>query len=454
MANFFLRSADGSDADNGSTWALAKATLAGVFSACAAGDTVYVADGHSELPGAAITLTSPGTSASPVRVLCVDDTGDPASPSTLATTATIKTNSNSALIFAGYAYYYGITFTAGEATAGSAADIGFQSGVSWSIVFDSCTLETESALTGADILIGVASTGADDEQLILINTKVKFGHAGCTIRRCSVRFIWKSTLNAIDSAGTTPTVLFTTQADGTANILLEDLDLSAMGSGTSIVNVATTRPHSIMMRNCKLGASVALTTGAITGTGGAKFSAYNCDSADTNYRLFEQTYEGTTRQETTIVRTGGSAQKHNASDVTYSLKMESTANSKFWTPLFNQAPLLAFNETTGSAITATVEIVNDGATLTNEEVWLEVSYSGTTGFPIGSTASDRSADILAAPGNQTSSTVDWTTTGLTSPVKQKLEVTFTPQEQGVLSGRIMLAKASTTIYVDATMTIS
>ena len=453
MANFFLRSADGDNADNGSTWALAKATLAGAFTACAAGDTVYVADGHSESAGGAITLTSPGTAAAPVRVLCVDDTGDPTTPTTLATTGVITSGGNFSINCDGFAYVYGVTLKPG-AGIGSSADLNWISGNPWGWVLDNCKIVMDSDNVGALIVVGVSSTGQDDNYFALKNTTIKFGHTGQGFQRASGRFIWVETLSAIDAAGSVPTTLFQIMSDTNQDVVLDGVDLSLLGSGASIFNVAGGRTNNILMKNCKLGASVSLTTGSIPGPGGTIFTAYNCDSADTNYRIYEQTYEGTVRQETTIVRTGGSAQKHNAGDVTYSLKMESTANSKFWTPLFNQAPLLAFNETTGSSITATVEIVNDGTTLTDGDVWLEVSYLGTTGFPIGSTARDRKADVLATAANQTTSSVDWTTTGLTSPVKQKLAVTFTPQEQGVISGRVMLAKASTIIYVDAAMTIS
>jgi hypothetical protein len=43
--------------------------------------------------------------------------------------------------------------------------------------------------------------------------------------------------------------------------------------------------------------------------------------------------------------------------------------------------------------------------------------------------------------------VDWTTTGLSSPVKQKMESTFTPQEKGTYIARVCLGRASTTLYV-------
>ena len=71
MAELFLRSTDGTDSDDGSTWALAKGTLTGAFAAASAGDTIYVSDNHAESQSAEMTLTSPGTNAAPVKVLCV-----------------------------------------------------------------------------------------------------------------------------------------------------------------------------------------------------------------------------------------------------------------------------------------------------------------------------------------------------------------------------------------------
>src|SRR3990167_9027284 len=89
MATLYVRSTDGSDADTGATWALAKASLAGAFAAASAGDTIYVSQVHAETQASAMTLTSPGTAASPVRVLCVNDAAEP--PTALATTATVTT---------------------------------------------------------------------------------------------------------------------------------------------------------------------------------------------------------------------------------------------------------------------------------------------------------------------------------------------------------------------------
>ena len=106
-------------------------------------------------------------------------------------------------------------------------------------------------------------------------------------------------------------------------------------------------------------------------------------------------------------------------------------------------------------VDAAIEILHDSVTnLQDDEVWLEVEYLGTAGFPLSLFASDRMTDILSTPADQTTSSVAWTTTGLTNPNKQKLAVTFTPQEIGVVRCRVALAKPSYTVYVDPLLTVA
>lgn len=187
-----------------------------------------------------------------------------------------------------------------------------------------------------------------------------------------------------------------------------------------------------------------------------RVSMYNCDSADTNYRLWIETYAGNIKSETTIVRTGG------ASDgtTTVSWKMASSANANSTTIPLMSDEVVRWNDTVAAAVTATVEVVHDsqgagtGAAFTNEEVWLEVMYLGTSGVPLGSFVSNTKADVLATAADQPTSTATWTTTGLTTPVKQKLSVTFTPQEKGYIHARVYLGKASKTLYVDPKITVA
>lgn len=435
MAVIYLRSSDGSDASDGLTWANAKATLAAALTAAGAGGTVYVADGHAETQASAMSLTSPGTAASPVTVLCVDDTGDPEPPTALAITATVSTTGNSAIAFAGFAYVYGVTFQTGSSSNNAA--LNFTSVSPWWWRLDSCALRVRN--TGNDvsaaISVGQVASNGDDQLLELVNTVVSFAHASGSFR---VRTMVSWAGGSLE--GTAPTQLFSGSGNGGVTGLLRasGVDFSV---ATGILVLATPAQAGLLtFENCKLGTGVTIASGAVAGQGGFEVVVVNCDSADTNYRYCKKTYQGEITQETTIVRDSG------ASDGTTAIsrKMVTTANSKFYSPLVSD-PIAVWLETLSST-TVTVEVVTDGVTLTDAEAWIEVEYLGTSGFPISSIASDSAANILATPANQTSSSETWTTTGLTTPVKQKLAVTFTPAEKGPAMIRVHLAKASTTMY--------
>lgn len=448
MADIYLSSVDGSDASDGLSWANAKATLVAALTAAGAGGRVFVDHAHAETQASVMTLLSPGTAASPVQVLCVDRTGDPEPPTALATTATVTTTANNAITFSsGFTYVYGIIFSAGSGAVNSILQ--FPSGDPCLWILESCSLRGNGT---ASFSIIVGSSGNMDEQTVeLVNTTHSANNAGGGVISVRVgKFIWRDTPSAI--IGDVPATLFSGVPNTHGVAYIHGVDLSAMGSGDSLVNGALANKSYFRFENCKLGSSVAIITGSIPSQSGVEVTVVNCDSADTNYRYHRATYQGTIDHETTIIRTGG------ASDGTtgISRKMVSSANAKLYSPLVLDG-IAVWNEDTGSAITATIEVVTDNVTLTDKEAWLEVEYLGTSGFPLSLTATDRASANNAHLGsgtNQTSSSETWTTTGLTTPVKQKLAVTFTPQEKGPIRLRVMLAKPSTTMYVCPKPTIA
>lgn len=430
---YYVRSTDGDDASDGLSWANAKATLAGAFAVMAAGERVWVSQAHAETAAAMYTLTSPGTAASPCQILCGNDAAEP--PTALATTATITSTNNNAgrsFLFAGFAYSYGVQYLV---SGGSAGAIRFQSASPWWWRIEAGKLGTRGTLVA-----GLNATTADDQLLELINTTIDFIIATAGIEvRCPFR--WTATASAIAGA-TLPTTLFLTPSTGNAGYAtIFGVDLSALGSGKNLVDAGQANFGDYLFQNCKLGSSVAIVTGTVAGQGATTVEVVNCDSADTNYRYAKHVYQGSITQETTIVRTGGASDGTTA----FSRKMVSGANAKFYSPL--EGPWVYFwNETIG-AVTVSFETVTDNVTLTDAEAWVEVEHLGTSGFPLSLIEQDRAADILATPANQTTSSETWTTTGLTTPVKQTLSESVTPAEIGWIRARVILAKASTTVYV-------
>lgn len=440
MADIYLSSVDGNDADDGSTWALAKATLAAALTAAGAGGRVFVDHSHAETTASPITLASPGTGDSPSQILCVDRTGNPEPPTALATTATVaSTGVGDTLLFTGSAYCYGISFFTGSTT--NAGGPAFVSAAIWWWRFQSCNFTMVGTSVTGRMKFGVDSAGSDEQLLELINTTLTFASVSQAITlQCPL--IWENTPTALGGA-TFPTILFVAIADGNPGFAkIRGVDLSGMGSGKSLVGVGSNIAF-FEFQNCKLGSSVAAISGTIAEQGGEVVRVVNCDSGDTNYRYEKYLYQGSIVQESVIVRTGG------ASDGTtpISRKMVSSANSKLFSPLESD-PIIIWDDSPG-AKTATIEVVTDNVTLTDKEAWIEVEYLGTSGFPLSLFATDRASlnnSFLGTGSNQASSTETWTTTGLTTPVKQKFVASFTTAEKGPIKIKVMLAKASTTMY--------
>ena len=438
MAAFYLRSTDGSDADNGTTWALAKATLAGAIAVMAAGDTLYIADGHAEtLTGGAVSFG--GSAASPTRILVVDDTGNPEPPTTLATGATLTAPANTEITMGGFSYVYGLTLV-------GTRSLGCLMSSNNALIFESCTFSLTALFNSG--IFRPSTNHFEAVRLRAINCTYRFSAVTQGFDPGPATVLLGG---SVDAGGTIPTALFLgVSLQPTPPVRVIGMDLSALTSGKSLVGVGGNKSWNINFENCKLGASVALTSGTNPGPGGSRVTLDNCDSADTQYRMQRHQYEGDVYSETTVVRTGG------ASNGTTPLahKMVSSAGARFTFPFYGPE-MVIYNAATGSAKTATVEIVHDSLTaLTDAEVWLEVEYLGTAGFPLSLFLTDRAADLLATPADQTVSTIAWTTTGITNVNKQKLAVTFTPQEIGLIRCRVAVAKPSYTVYVDPLLTVA
>ncbi|NIT14586.1 MAG: hypothetical protein GTN99_10200 [Candidatus Dadabacteria bacterium] len=228
--------------------------------------------------------------------------------------------------------------------------------------------------------------------------------------------------------------------------------MSGMGTSTNILNTTGGAGNHLIMRNSKLPASWAGSfTSAAPTSPGTEILINNVDSGDTNYKLYRETIYGTIVDETTIVKDSG------ASDGTTQLswKMDGGSNPEWNFFTLITPEIVKWNETTGSSITVTVDFIHDSLTaLQDDEIWLEVQYLGTSGFPLSVFVDDAASDYLATPANQTASSSTWTTTGLTNPNEQELSVSFTPQEKGFIHAKVHLAKASYTVYVDPELSIT
>lgn len=440
MADIYVRSTDGSDADNGTTWALAKATLAGAAAIDAAGDTIYVSQSHAEsYTGTMPTIAFAGTMANPVKVICANDAAEP--PTAVAQTATITATGS--ITLTGSYYMDGVSLIAGAAVLvsnqGSSHGVGLKHGL----------LKTTATNSSGYIQLGSPNNAT--QKATIDSCSIHFsGVANAGLTMYGVAEL-KACAFAAGSSTPAAGIFAGAQDRNASRILIDGLD---MGNLASTVNIfrAFISPGLFQIRNSKLPASWSgsLCNATPLATG-QRFEMHNCDSGDTNYRLWVAEYAGSIKSETTLVRTGG------ASDGTtdYSLVMASTANANATVAPLVSPEISIWNDAVGSSKTVTVEILHDSATnLTDGEIWLEVQYLGTSGVPLGSFVSDAKTDILAPAADQAVSGETWTTTGMSNPNTQKLSVTITPQEAGYMQAKVYLAKASKTVYVDPKLTVT
>lgn len=438
MAIFYLRSGDGSDASDGSTWALAKATLNGAYAAMAAGDTCYVSKDHAESSAAAhIVLTSPGTAAAPCFVICVDDTADPEPPTAVATTATIDTVGNFHINFTGggHTYYYGVSFrTAVGGGSHSGADILLYAAAASTFSFEDCAFRILTSSTSADM---VMSSGSAEQLVEFVNVTVEMTNTNQEIQLASLAFLWRGGTLIGNQQN-----CFRIKAAASGRFLVSGVDLSDTTNSLVIVEAAN-QPARVQFNTCKLGAGVVLTSTALTeGPGTVILELINCDSGDTNYRREVTAYEGDLTTETTIVRTGGASN----GTTPISWKVITTATPEWHAP-FKSPWVTGWIDETGSK-TFTAQVLHDSLTnLQDDEIWMDVEFLGTDGFPQSVWASDKAADILATPADQSTVGAPWTTTGLTNPNAQDCSVVATVNEIGAFRARVCIGKPSYTAYL-------
>src|SRR3990167_3738834 len=438
MANIFVRSTDGNDADDGTTWALADATLTGAAAADSAGDVIWVSQVHAESTAGSISFNWAGTAAAPTRVICGDDAAEP--PTALATTATVTATGSAIMSIssgADYLFVYGITFNSGTGASSSQIALNQNTGRQ---VYENCNFNLGTT-EATSIIIGNNSTGITR----LVNCGLQFSATSQSMQNNGGKLELSGGSVLADAAITT----FTTLGAG-AHLYANGFDFSNCAAAMNIC-ANTSLNVNVKLRNCKMPASWSGSVNSSTPGSSSTFELFNSDSADTNYRLQKKTEFGEVTHETTIV--GGAGATDGTTAISW--KMVSNADAEWNHQTLDSPEIVRWNETTGSAITATIEIVHDSVTnITDQQIWMEVQYLGTSGTPLSLFVDDAAADYITAAADQADSTASWTTTGLTNPNTQKLNVTFTPQEKGFIHAVVKLAQASKTVYVDPKITVS
>jgi hypothetical protein len=443
MANpGYVRSTDGDNADNGSTIALANATLVGAMADATAGDRVWVAANHAESTNAAVSIGMPGTLAAPTQIYCGDFASEP--PTAVTTGATVTTTGASSITIGGVGVIDGFKF---YAATGSSSYTGITIAPSDGnyVCLRNCELSLVGTNASGSFQLG-NTTGGTESRATWDNVSVSFSATGQDIDLRHCRFVWSG--GGVLSGSSSPTTLVTLNGD-TFDCLLENLDLSNLSASLRIFTNSGTGVGTGKIRNCRLPAT--WNANGLLGQPTAfntRFEMWNCSSDDSIIRLRIADVMGELWDESTIVRTGG------ASDGTtsYSYKIDTSATASFPSNRFEGPEHAVWNSTVGSAVTLTVEIVHNGVgagasgALQDDEFALEVMYPSHADYPIYAKATTAKANPVGAASSYTSSSETWTTTGLSTPTKQKMSVTFTPQNEGALIWRVVGFRASKGMY--------
>lgn len=418
---------------NGSSWANAYTTLAAACAAGASGDRVFVADDHAETQASAMTINIFGFSTTPTRILCVRRVGGSVPPvaADLRKTATISTTGANAITIGDYLRYgrmYGLNFYCG--TGGVTANLTLNS----QLVVDSCTFNLGTTTGLSRIILG----GGSGQGLEFVgSTGFGFGNTGQMIQPQGPTYDWRGDGSPGIVGSNIPTTLLANY--GIQRGRISGVDFSNMGSGKTIIGQGANAGSTTLV-NCKLDAAVTITPNPSQPS--HIVDVIGCNSSGNAQRNERYMRSATLTTETTIVRTGGASDGTTA----YSWKIVAPSENRLDTP-FRTFEQELWNDDVGSAKTLTVHIITNNVTLTDEDIWLEVEYLGSSGAPIVARTNDAVA-ILGTPSNQASdSGQGWTTTGLGTPLKQKLECTFTPQMKGLIRWRVCYSKASSTVYV-------
>lgn len=428
-------------------WSFSTIYMDYAASAMAAGDTLYVSNAHSESVASAITINTQGTLVSPSRVLCVVEANP---PTALSDTATVTTTGANGIVFEGTHLIHGVNFVAGNSNV-SGINIHFSSlGTGGSQFYRECSFNLLNGNANSRIYVGSGSSQL--ERIVRWeNCDIAFSEFRQFIQVAGATFQWLGGGTLVGTSTPTGNGLVGCYDGGRfGKADISGVNLSGFASG--LVLCTNQAAIDATYRNVRLPSAWSTST-AITSTPsqlGSKLSLYNCDSVDTNYELSILRYEGTISEEVIVIRAGGA----NNGTTNLSYKLVSTANAEYPNITLDTPEIVRWNDTIGTPITVSVETLTDNVTLTNEQCWIEVQYLGTSGFPISSFISDAKADVLTTATNQDTSTATWVTTGITTPVRQRLSVTFTPQERGFLHAVVKLARPSTTVYVDPKITVS
>jgi hypothetical protein len=336
-------------------------------------------------------------------------------------------------------YCYGIIFILTSASATQ-----FITGITVSHLsyFEQCKFRNTGAGT---VPMTFGSTSVGNCVTVLRECQFKFGHINQSIRiNSEVRMMDCS----FESGTSSPTTCFSIgNAASGSKLFVQGMDFSNLGAGFDVVGDQG-NCNTAIFRNCKMPSSW---TGALSDadyTTVTDVRLINYGSGDTNYKFWVEDRQCIVKDETTIVLTSGAQDE--AQQISW--RMTTLTNCVYPTTIARSPPII--KRVTTGAQTFKVHFCHDGASaFTDKEVWVELEYLGTSGFPLSTTTTNKPSYLTAAADN-VSSGVGWDNDTGTGPNgsstwnQLKFEAGLTIQEVSYVIATVCMGVASKTIFIN------
>ena len=398
------------------------------------GDRIFLSSDHSET-GAGLNYGGSSSGYGVIQTISVNRAGSvpPVVTDYLAGAVIACSASNFYLDNICNMYWQGITFTLG----GTTAALYFSNSNYKAHYFKNCAFVFTTSITTANLSSNNPAVVTFD------NTTISFNNAGQRIiagNPYAFDFKWINTPAA--TLGTVPTVLFAGGNQSPATVTCRGLDLSAV---TTTLYGALSAFGKVLFDSCRIASGVVRFGIGSINSAADEVELVNCYDG-TSFLAERHTPAGDLTTEFSITLSGGAQDNVGV----FSHKMISSTRSDPYAMPLEGFWMDVNNATIGGSSTATVEIVSS-ASLNNNDISLLLEYEGTSGSSLASFVS--SLNPLATVAAVPTSTATWNSLPAT-PVRQHLQVTFTPQTIGRVRGQVRLGKPSTTVYVNPQLIIT
>lgn len=427
MPNYYVD--DGGNNSDGSSWANAYTSLSALDDAVtlASGDVIYIGHDHvCQYTHAGNRIITGPTSGLPVIIISTTQGSNPVSYQK-STSNQIDTSEGSYYLrFDGSFALYGICMLSG-------AQIELFAEYDESFYSEDCTFKV-----AANTTLSLSGTMSIVNPIIDLTADGTTGRSVAVITSADSSLLTIINPSFVNAAYRTGAVFYAGQGYNFGNTYCYGGDFSGFTNATTCELINTTNASIFILDHVKTADTWTAFSGTPASTVGYSVIS-NSGSSDTAAKgqFAYRFYAGDIVSSQSIYRSGGA--EIDGDNIGWLVTTTSTCSIDY---TFNTPYMLASVASTGNT-TFDVYITNDTADFTDEEVWIEVLYLGTSSESNFSSASDRKANRLSSAAAQTDDTGStWNGSGPSFTYKQKLSVTTAVNAVGCCMVRICVGVAS------------